>query len=90
MQKKSDVQAVDNWRKWIAGLLLSPPVGFLALFFWNVNGKMAAQEEQLKAHDADISSIGAKLKEQDKKINDIHWYLIERNNVQVPSKRQGE
>lgn len=74
-----------KWRKLIAGFLLSPPVGFVALFLWNMNGKMAAQEERINSHTKEITDLKAATDKQDTKISEIHWYLIKRNNVEVPA-----
>ena len=67
-------------KKTLATLLLAPPtLGFLAMG-WSFFG-------DVKASISRASDNEKKILEIEKKIYDIHWFLIERNNVKVPKRR---
>lgn len=66
--------------KWItygAAFLLSAPVGFLFLAIYSFNSRISVAEEKIIQVEEESTS-------QKKKIDDIHWYLIKRNGVEVP------
>jgi hypothetical protein len=68
-----------NWLKIGAGILLSAPVGFIFISIYSFNARISATEKGIETIDKTID-------EQKDKINQIHWYLIEKNNVVVPDK----
>lgn len=39
---------------------------------------------KIETHDVKIKTIDEKITKIENKIDRVHWYLIERNNVQVP------
>ncbi len=63
----------------LATILLAPPtLGFIG-FTWTFFLETKASIEKANSNEHKIIEI-------ERKIYDIHWYLIERNNIKVPKR----
>jgi len=67
----------DKIKSIIAGFLLTP--AFLAMigFLWAFSNDYASLQARVKV-------VEKKQVSNDKKIDQMHWFLIKRNNVRVP------
>jgi len=71
-------------RKFIASCLLVPIVLAVLGFTWSFGSEMNDTISRSKRNAKKIDEVD---KEYDKKIYDIHWLLIKKNNVIVPPRK---
>ena len=89
--KHSSEEFIHTWlvraAKAILTVILTGLVGIGTGIYQDVKALQTEDKlnkQTINEQETKIKGLGTKLEAQAKQINDIHWFLIQRNNVKVP------
>lgn len=84
MTKKLDKDLLNTWLVRGAKAILTGAVAVTGTFIFEVYNDVVDLQANEKVQNVKIEAVIKESNDTKKKIDDLHWYFIKKNNVQVP------